>query len=72
VKNSEIYLANIMESIKRIESYTESGRETFFESPLVQDGIIRNLEILGEAANQPDASFHAANPDVDWRGMISL
>lgn len=72
MRNQEIYLADIMESIKRIESYAESGRESFFASPLIQDGIIRNLEIIGEAANQLDASFHATHPDVDWRGMISL
>ena len=72
MRNKEIYLADMIESIKRIESYAESGRESFFETLLIQDGIIRNLEIIGEAANQLDASFQAANPDIDWRGIISL
>lgn len=27
---------------------------------------------MGEAANQLDTSFQEANPDIDWRGMISL
>jgi uncharacterized protein with HEPN domain len=62
----------MMESIKKIESYAEYGRESFFTSPLIQDGIVRNLEIPGKAANQLDTSFHAAHPYVDWRGMISL
>ncbi|MFH0968013.1 MAG: HepT-like ribonuclease domain-containing protein [Methanobacteriota archaeon] len=61
-----------MESISRIETYAESGRESFFHSTLIQDGIVRNLEIIGEAANQLDDAFHAAHPEVEWRGMISL
>ncbi|MFZ7103263.1 MAG: DUF86 domain-containing protein [Peptococcaceae bacterium] len=32
-----------------MESYTESGKETFFNTKLIQDGVIRNLEIIGEA-----------------------
>ncbi len=30
MRNQKIYLADMMESIKRIESYAESGRESFF------------------------------------------
>ncbi len=62
----------MMESINKIESYAESGRETFLETPLIQDGIIRNLEIIGEAAHHLDESFQRSNPDIDWRGIISL
>lgn len=44
----------------------------FFRSSLIQDGIIRNLEIIGEAANQLDPSFQASYQEIDWRGIISL
>lgn len=72
MRSEEIYLAGILESIKRIESYAQSGKETFYGSTLVQDGIIRNLETIGEAANQLGTFFHDENPQIDWRGIISL
>lgn len=72
MKKPDIYLADILESIHRIETYSESGRDTFSQSFLIQDGIIRNLEIIGEAANQLGEQFHTTHPEIAWRGMISL
>lgn len=46
------YLAHILEAIERIDRYTEDMDEVaFLQSELIQDAVIRNLEILGEASN---------------------
>jgi len=46
----EDYLGHILESIKRIQQYTENMAESvFLENKLVQDAVIRNFEIIGEA-----------------------
>jgi uncharacterized protein with HEPN domain len=46
------YLAHILEAIERIDRYTEDMDEvTFLDNHLVQDAVIRNLEIVGEASN---------------------
>ena len=61
------YLAHILEAIERIERYTEDMDEVaFLENHLVQDAVIRSLEIVGEASNQRDlpkfyASVHSAS-----------
>jgi uncharacterized protein with HEPN domain len=49
----EDYLGHIAEAITRATSYVESseGIEAFRQNPLVQDGVVRNIEIIGEAAN---------------------
>ncbi|GGY09602.1 DUF86 domain-containing protein [Litchfieldella qijiaojingensis] len=45
------YLRHILEAIERIERYTEDMAEpAFLNSSLVQDAVIRNLEIIGEAS----------------------
>ncbi len=45
------YLAHILEAIERIGRYTEDMDElAFLSNPLVQDAVIRNLEIIGEAS----------------------
>ena len=62
------YLAHITEAIERIERYTGDMNEVeFLNNPLVQDAVIRNLEIIGEASNNiekhyPD--FAASHPEL--------
>jgi len=62
------YLAHITEAIERIDGYTGNMDEaTFLNNPLVQDAVIRNLEIIGEASNNiekryPD--FAASHPEL--------
>lgn len=47
------YIEHIIVAITRIESYVEGlDRAAFVESSLVQDAVIRNFEIIGEAANK--------------------
>ncbi len=62
------YLAHILEAIERIERYTDSmDAAAFMSNGLVQDAVIRNLEVVGEASNNiekqhPD--FAAAHPEL--------
>lgn len=45
-------LGHILEAIERIARYTEGMDEVgFLGNPLVQDGVIRNIEVIGEASN---------------------
>ena len=41
------YLEQILQSLDRIASYATEGSRAFFESPLLQDGIVHNLELIG-------------------------
>lgn len=46
------YLTHIIEAIERIDNYTSDITEpAFLANTLVQDAVIRNLEIIGEASN---------------------
>lgn len=62
------YLGHILEAIERIERYVEDvGELRFLEEQLIQDAVIRNLEIIGEASHNiekcaPD--FAARYPDL--------
>lgn len=47
-KSDKAFLIHILESIEQIESYIPS-KDEFYGSRLIQDGVIRNLEIIGEA-----------------------
>lgn len=62
------YLAHILEAIERIEHYTDDMVEvTFLENLMVQDAVIRNFEIIGEASNNIEKrypGFAAAHPEL--------
>ena len=46
------YLRHILDAIVRIEHYVEDlDKVSFLENELIQDAVIRNLEVIGEASN---------------------
>jgi uncharacterized protein with HEPN domain len=64
------YLRHMLEAIRRIEAYLKGfDRVGFDNDTRTQDAVIRNLEVIGEAARnvqQHDAGFVAAHPEVPW------
>ncbi len=49
MNKDRLYLDSISDCLERIAEYTESGEDAFLASRLIQDGVIRNLEVIGEA-----------------------
>ena len=43
------YLQHIRDALLSVQEYTATGRDGFFGSKMVQDAVVRNLEIVGEA-----------------------
>ncbi len=70
--DDRLYLSNILECIERIEAYTQEGRETFMGSTLVQDGVIRNLEVIGEATKRLSEQVRQSYPDIPWKQMAGM
>jgi uncharacterized protein with HEPN domain len=53
-------------------AYTESGRIAFLESPMIQDAVVRNLEVVGEATKQVPDSLRERAPELSWREMAGM
>ena len=52
------YLQHVVEAIERIDSYTANMSElAFLDDALVQDAVIRNIEIVGEASHRIETMF---------------
>ncbi len=64
------YLEHILEAIRRIDTYTSDMTEVaFLENLLVQDAVIRNFEIIGEASRNIDRAYPAfreKHTEVPW------
>jgi uncharacterized protein with HEPN domain len=67
VKGDLLYLNNIKDCIQRIETYTIEGKEKFLETPIIQDAVIRNFEIIGEATKRLSPEVKNAYPDIAWK-----
>ena len=72
MKDESVYLKHILDAIKKIQSYTSGGSKEFFQNTLVQDAVIRNLEIIGEAVRNLSVEFRGKNPEVPWRSITAL
>jgi uncharacterized protein with HEPN domain len=72
VKDETVYLKHIFDAIKKIQSYTSGGRKAFFQNTIVQDAVIRNLEIIGEAVRHLSPEFRQRHPEVPWRSITAL
>lgn len=72
MKDESVYLKHILDAIEKIESYTTGGRKTFFQDTMVQDAVIRNLEVIGEAVRNLSPKFRRRHPEVPWRSITAL
>ena len=50
-KDDSVYLRHILDAFAQIEFYMDGiSHEEFMQNKLLQDGVIRQLEVMGEAA----------------------
>ena len=70
------YLGHVLSALGRIERHTAGVDESaFLASELIQDAVIRNLEVIGEAANnllRVDPVFAQAYPLIPWQVMYAM
>ncbi|MFH1096432.1 MAG: DUF86 domain-containing protein [Candidatus Desantisbacteria bacterium] len=72
-KDYLVYLRHIMDAICRIEEYIEGiNYRDFIKSNLVQAGVIREIEIIGEATKRLSDGFKEGYSDIPWKKMAGM
>lgn len=67
MKDDRLYLIHIKECIERIESYiVGKDKRQFLDSTLIQDAIIRNLQVLAESTQRLSDDIKENRSEVDW------
>jgi len=73
MKEDIVYLRHILDAISRIEEYTKGVEyPDFMSNNLVQAGVIREIEIMGEASKRLTQKFKEKHPDIPWRKIAGM
>jgi len=72
VKDDRLYLHHMLERCHRITRFIEPGREKFMASEQLQDAVIRNVEVIGEAAKRVSAEARGRLASLDWRAICGM
>ena len=66
-------LEDIAERIRRIDRHMRGiDRDAFLADEKTSDSVVRNLEVIGEAAARLPTSFRDRHPEVPWRRIVGL
>ena len=73
IKDDTVFLRHILDAINKIQEYTQGmDYEGFRASSLVQDGVIRQLEIIGEATKNLSQEIREKHPAIPWKDMTGM
>jgi len=73
LKDPLVYIEHIHEAVIKVKDYTKGmSLEEFLQNTLVQDAVIRNFEIIGEASKNVDNSFRQKYLHIEWRKMAGM
>ncbi|NQS97623.1 MAG: DUF86 domain-containing protein [candidate division Zixibacteria bacterium] len=72
MKDDKLYLIHILECIERIGQYVTEGRQSFMTSTIIQDAVIRNLQVLAESSQRISKKMRSKYSEVDWRGLAGF
>jgi uncharacterized protein with HEPN domain len=72
-KDDTVYLKHILDAISKIEDYTERvDYDSFVKNTLVQDGVIRQIEIIGEATKRLSGKFREKYSHIEWKKIAGM
>ncbi len=72
-RDTKLLLEDMLESALKIRKYTDGlSFEDFLNDEKTVDAVIRNFEIIGEAANRIDFDFRNRNPEIEWSRIRGL
>jgi uncharacterized protein with HEPN domain len=72
-KDDTVYLRHILDAIEQVEEYTrELSENEFITHSMVQDAVVRQIEIIGEAARNISDEFQASHRSLPWAKMIGI
>ena len=73
MSNDTVYLNHIFAAMEQIDRYTRGMSESeFLSRAMVQDAVVRQIELIGEAASSISVEFQNEHPKLQWDSMTSI
>ncbi|MCG3163905.1 MAG: hypothetical protein JMDDDDMK_05363 [Acidobacteria bacterium] len=72
-RDDSVYLRHVLDAIAKIETYLRDvDEQTFLNQSLLQDGAIRQIEIIGEAVKQLSSGLREQHPQLPWQDIAGM
>ncbi len=73
MSRNEAFLLDVLIAARRIVRYTDGvSQEAFARDEILQDAVMRQVQIIGEAASRISPEMRERHPDVPWHEMIGM
>jgi uncharacterized protein with HEPN domain len=72
MRDDSLYLDHLLERITMTERFTVDGREAFMQSQLIQEAVIRNFEVMGEAVRRVSDTTKQHHPHIPWQKISAF
>lgn len=71
-RDDRAFIEDMLARLELVAEFTQDGRDTFMNSKLIQEAVIRSLEIIGEASRHISEARRDAYPEVSWRQIAAF
>lgn len=72
-KDDLVYLRHVLDAVTRIQEYVRDVKhENFLANHLVQDGVMRQIQIIGEATKKVAENLRERYPHVPWKQIAGM
>ncbi len=72
-RDDAVYLRHVLDAATKIEAYIQGiDEETFLARSLVQDAVIRQIEIMGEAVKRLSGELRAKYAHIPWQDIAGM
>lgn len=73
MKKDSLYVGHILKAVEDIERYvSDIDFERFSKDTLLQDGVMRKLEIIGEAAKRLSPELYESTSEIPWSDICGM
>jgi len=73
MEKDRLYIKHILDAILAIDQFTMNVEfEGFLENKLLQDGVVRELEIIGEASKKLSSDFKDSHKELPWQDITGM
>ncbi len=73
MSRDEAVLLDVLIAARKILRYTDGvSQDEFARNEMLQDAVMRQVQIIGEAASRTSAEMRERHPDVPWHEMVGM